>query len=170
MTDEVFRKILADKLLPGVRDLAQWGIEQGHITPAQLRLTVEARREQAAKLIEGGMSQRKAAKALGVHHSTVQADLADNPPKAGGKSATKGKRRGSKRPPPRPEPEITDPVKEVNQFHRELVTFLDDFTRRFRAWRATDPLVDKDGKATVMQALYLCADGFARLAQEFDDR
>jgi hypothetical protein len=34
------------------------------------------------------MSQRQAAKVLGVHHSTVQADLADNAPKSGGKSAT----------------------------------------------------------------------------------
>jgi len=166
MPDEAFAKILAGKLLPGVRDLAQWGLERGHITPAQLRLTVEARREQAAKLIESGMSQRKAAKELGVSKNTVRRDMVHNGPKTGPKRTTKA----HKLPPTRPAPEITDPVKEINEFHRELVTFLDDFTRRFNAWRATGPLVDKDGKAAVMQALYLCADGFARLAQEFDDR
>lgn len=40
------------------------------------------------KLIENGVSRRQTAKLLGVHHSTVQADLADNPPKGGRKSAT----------------------------------------------------------------------------------
>jgi hypothetical protein len=47
-------------------------------------------------LIEGGMSQRQAAKALGVHHSTIQADLADNPPENGGKRATKAARRAQR--------------------------------------------------------------------------
>lgn len=63
-----------------------------------------------------------------------------------------------------------DPVEEINAIHRELVGFLDGFTRRFNKWRGDGPLVDKDGKAALMQALYLCADGFARLAQEFDGR
>jgi transposase len=42
------------------------------------------------------MSQRAVAKALGVHHSTVQADQAENPPESGGKSATKAERRAQR--------------------------------------------------------------------------
>lgn len=45
-------------------------------------------RERWRAEVEGGMSQRAAAKMLGVHHSTVQADLADKSPSGGGKSAT----------------------------------------------------------------------------------
>jgi hypothetical protein len=78
-------------------------------------------------------------------------------------------------------PEPTDPaeqatgdsetlVQEINTYHRELVGFLHDFTQRFTAWHQASPPIDKDGKAAIMQALYLCADGFAQLAQEFDGR
>ena len=59
-------------------------------------------------------------------------------------------------------------VKEINAFHSEAVGFLLDFTERLRAWCAARPPIDKDGKAALMQALYLCADGFADLAQELD--
>ena len=41
----------------------------------QLRLTMAARRETAAKLIEAGMSQREAAKALGVGQTQIRRDL-----------------------------------------------------------------------------------------------
>jgi transposase len=86
MTD--FTKITTNLLL-NVKDLADWGIAGGHTTADQLRLTVEARKVEAKRLVEDqGLSQRQAAKVLGVHHSTVQADLAEKPPKNGGKSAT----------------------------------------------------------------------------------
>ncbi len=79
-------------MLPQVQkncDLVNWGFDTGNTDPDNLRLTVAARRDAAVKLVESGMSQRQAAKVLGVHHSTVQADMAENPPKSGGKSATK---------------------------------------------------------------------------------
>jgi transposase len=95
MSDETFTKI-AGKLLTDVRDLVGWGIEEGHTTEDQLRLTVQARAETGAKMIAAGMSQRAVAKALGVHHSTVQADQAGNPPESGGKSATKAERRAQR--------------------------------------------------------------------------
>lgn len=72
--------------------------------------------------------------------------------------------------PKRPEPVISDPVKEINSFHREVVGFLADFSERFETWKESDPLISKDGKAALMQAFYLCADGFAKLAQELDGR
>jgi hypothetical protein len=85
--DDAFTKI-AGKLLTGVRDLVDWGIEEGHTTQEKLRLTVQARRETAARLIEGGMSQRQAAKALGVSHTQVQKDLATKLPNRGNKGVT----------------------------------------------------------------------------------
>jgi N6-adenosine-specific RNA methylase IME4 len=93
--DNAFTKI-AGRFLTNVRDLVDWGIEGGHTTAEQLRLTVAARREMAAKLIEAGVSQRDAAKALGVHHSTVQADLGGKSAKSGEKSATKADRRAQR--------------------------------------------------------------------------
>lgn len=93
--NDAFTKI-AGKLLTGVRDLVDWGVDGGHTTPEQLRLTVEARRETAAKLIEGGLSQRQAAKALGVDESTVRADMRENPAENAGKSRTKAERRAER--------------------------------------------------------------------------
>jgi N6-adenosine-specific RNA methylase IME4 len=96
MSDETFTKI-AGKLLTGVRDLVDWGIEEGHTTQEKLRLTVQARRETAAKLIEAGMSQRAAAKALGVGKGTIHRDLtqkgAESAPERG---ATKAERRAER--------------------------------------------------------------------------
>ncbi|HEY2243417.1 MAG TPA: MT-A70 family methyltransferase [Xanthobacteraceae bacterium] len=86
MSDE-FTKI-AGKLLTNVRDLVDWGIEGGHTTAEQLRLTVEARRATAAKLVEGGLSQRQAAKALGVDQATVSRDVMRNASKSDAKRIT----------------------------------------------------------------------------------
>jgi N6-adenosine-specific RNA methylase IME4 len=94
MSDE-FTKI-AGKLLTNVRDLVDWGIDEGHTTEERLRLTVTARRESAAKLIKGGMSQRQAAKALGVSHTQVAKDLAPKLPNDGNKVATKADRRAQR--------------------------------------------------------------------------
>jgi DNA-binding CsgD family transcriptional regulator len=43
----------------------------------------------AIKLVEGGMSQRKAAKLLGVDESTVQADVGGNRQKLPARTGTK---------------------------------------------------------------------------------
>jgi N6-adenosine-specific RNA methylase IME4 len=90
-----FTKI-AGKLLTNIRDLVDWGIEGGHTTAEQLRLTVAARREMATKLIEAGVSQRDAAKALGVNRKTIQRDVGQNVPKSKTKSATKAERRAQR--------------------------------------------------------------------------
>lgn len=96
MDDDAFTKI-AGKLLTNVRDLVDWGIEGGHTTAEQLRLTVAARREMATKLIEAGVSQRQAAKVLGVGEATVRRDLrqdgADSAPE---RRITKAERRAQR--------------------------------------------------------------------------
>jgi hypothetical protein len=67
-----------------VRDLVDWGIEGGHTTEEQLRLTVSARAEKAKVLIKpveeggSGLSRRQAAKVLGVNEGTVRNDLRNN--------------------------------------------------------------------------------------------
>ena len=65
---------------------------------------------------------------------------------------------------------ISHPVAEVNAFHGELVGFVADFSERFAAWRKSGSPLDDEGKAALMQALYLCGDGFMRVAQELDGR
>jgi hypothetical protein len=42
----------------------------------KMRFTIQARREEALKLIDAGLSQRQAAKVLDVPRSTLQRDLA----------------------------------------------------------------------------------------------
>jgi N6-adenosine-specific RNA methylase IME4 len=58
-------------------------VEVGLVEADKLRLTIEARREKAKELIEGGLSQRKVAEALGVTHTTIQRDLEHNVPENG---------------------------------------------------------------------------------------
>ena len=77
-------------LLCDVKDLGDWGIAGGHIDAAKLRLTVDARRIEAKKLIDAGVSQRKAAKALGVSHSQIRRDTGRDTGTKGAKSGTKG--------------------------------------------------------------------------------
>ena len=92
MGDEGFTKI-AGKLLVGVKDLVDWGVAGGHTSYDQFRLTVEARKQKAAKLIENGMSQRTAAKVLGISHTQIYRDVAPKVPKTGTKGATEPKSR-----------------------------------------------------------------------------
>jgi hypothetical protein len=54
--------------------------DEGLVDSEKLRLTIEARREKAKALVEGGMSQRQAAEELRVAHTTIQRDLAHNVP------------------------------------------------------------------------------------------
>jgi N6-adenosine-specific RNA methylase IME4 len=72
-----FSKI-AGGLLSNVRDLVDWGVEGGHTTHEQLRLTIEARRDKAKELTDAGLSRRDAAKALGVSKDTIQRDVSQN--------------------------------------------------------------------------------------------
>jgi N6-adenosine-specific RNA methylase IME4 len=91
-TDARFTRI-ASNLLLGVRDLADWGIDTGVTTPDELRISVlrhdpVLRKQAAEKLLESGMSQRAVAKVLGVTHTTIQNDVANNLPESGKKVAT----------------------------------------------------------------------------------
>jgi hypothetical protein len=80
------------QVLTGAKALYDFGVERGLTTPEQLRLTVAARQVEAKKLIASGMSQRKAAKALGISKSAVARDVL---PHNGAKSAPK---RGTSKP------------------------------------------------------------------------
>lgn len=71
-----------------VRDLVNWGIEGGHTTPEDIRLSIADRKAAAIKLVEGGMSQRQAAKLLGVSQMTIMRDVKQNVSKSETKSDT----------------------------------------------------------------------------------
>jgi N6-adenosine-specific RNA methylase IME4 len=96
MNNELDFTKIAGKLLTNVRDLVDWGIEGGHTTAEQLRLTIAARREMAAKLIEAGMSQRDAAKALGVGQAQIRRDLSPKGSETKQKGSTKAERRAER--------------------------------------------------------------------------
>lgn len=115
-------------------------------------------------------SDRAIAAELGVGNATVsrarrRSTVSDGT--VGKRVGRDGKIRGL---PKRPEPKISDPTKEINKFHREVVGFADDFMQRFNVWHDTGPEISKDGKATLMQAFYLYADVFMKLAQKLDER
>lgn len=89
-----FTKI-AGSLLADVRDLVDWGVEGGHTTEQQLRLTISARKEAVAKLHEQGLSQRQIAAAVGADKHTVLRDLAGANAPANGANAPVGEPNGS---------------------------------------------------------------------------
>ena len=78
-------------------------VDEGAIDEDRVRLTIAARvaevKELTTPIAEGGkgLSQRQAAKVLGVSHTTVQQDLADKLPENGNKVATEGKADGEKK-------------------------------------------------------------------------
>jgi hypothetical protein len=115
-------------------------------------------------------SDRAIADEIGVSNQTVKRARAKTTVTHVTVRKRKGKDGKTRKLPRRPEPQINDPVKEINGFHRELLGFLTDFTQRFHKWHDAAPLISKDGKAELMQAFYLCADGFAHLAQKLDGR
>lgn len=53
MSDKIFTKIATDFLV-STRDLVDWGIEGGHTTPDEFRLTVTARQAEAKRLTTPG--------------------------------------------------------------------------------------------------------------------
>jgi DNA-binding CsgD family transcriptional regulator len=94
--DPKFTRIAGD-FLATTRDLCEWGIKSGLTTPDQLRLTVIARQQEAKRLIENGVSRRKAAKMLGVSESTIREDVRGNRAKRARKSRTNGKPKTEKK-------------------------------------------------------------------------
>jgi hypothetical protein len=60
--------------------------DEGLVDAEKLRLTIEARREKAKTLVEGGMSERQAAAELGVSKTTVHDDLVSFRPESGQKA------------------------------------------------------------------------------------
>jgi hypothetical protein len=86
--DPEFTKLLGNHLL-NAKGFLDWGIDRGFTTPEDLRLTIEKRKETARELVNGGMSRRQAAKALGVDKRTIGRDLGHNAPKSGAECTTK---------------------------------------------------------------------------------
>jgi hypothetical protein len=122
-------------------------------------------REAVAKNPE--KSDRAIASAIGVSTPTV------GQARAGVKNFTSAKRigrDGKKYPAKKSKPKTVNPSKAINAFHKDAVGFLATFDQRFNTWLESAPIISADGKAALMQALYLCADGFARLAQKLDGR
>lgn len=89
-TDKEFAGLISN-LLVNAKGFCDYGINHGLITAEDVRLTIAKRQEKAKALVDSGMSQRQAAKALGVGRGTVQRDLDRNGPESGPKRATQKK-------------------------------------------------------------------------------
>lgn len=63
------------KLLEAVRAVMNRDVQLGLYQPDTLRLTVESRKRIAVAMIEGGVSEREAAKALGVSKTAIRNDI-----------------------------------------------------------------------------------------------
>jgi N6-adenosine-specific RNA methylase IME4 len=79
---------LTGNVIAAVRDQVRHLVDVGLVQADKLRLTIEARREKAQELIDFGLSQREAAKELGVDRSTVRRDLGLLDPDIGAKRPT----------------------------------------------------------------------------------
>jgi hypothetical protein len=89
MSDQDFTKI-ASKLLLDIRDLVDWGVEGGHTTQEQLRLTVGARRQSVKELAAKGLSLRRIADITGLSKTQVDRDLNGRPHQGERKLSPKG--------------------------------------------------------------------------------
>jgi len=87
-TDPEFTKLLGNHIL-NAKGFYDYGIDRGLTSAEDVRFTITKRQEEAKRLVNGGMSQRKAAKLLGVGKDTVRRDVAHNAPKSGAQCATK---------------------------------------------------------------------------------
>jgi hypothetical protein len=67
--DKEFTRLLGDHLL-NVKGFFDYGIKRGLTTPEAFCLTIAKRQEAARALVNGSMSQRAAAKLLGVDEKT----------------------------------------------------------------------------------------------------
>jgi N6-adenosine-specific RNA methylase IME4 len=82
------------KLVTIVRDIGEEGCEVGAIDADEVRLTISARKKEAHRLVEEeGMSQRQAAKTMGVPRRTIRRDLGQTGPQGGPERPTKAERR-----------------------------------------------------------------------------
>jgi hypothetical protein len=128
----------------------------------------------AAVTADPQKSNRAIAAEIGVSHQTVK--RAREQLKAAGDDVTpdvtpdRRTGRDGRSYPGRARPTPSDYFEAINAFHGELVGFLTDFTGRFSTWRADAGPLDDEGKAALTEALYLCGDGFMRVAQELDGR
>jgi hypothetical protein len=74
MRDQALTKTTG-ALLVAVRNHVDQLVDGNHVDAGQLRLTISARQEQARELVAAGLSQREAAKELGVGKETIRRDL-----------------------------------------------------------------------------------------------
>jgi len=86
-TDKEFVKLLGTHIL-NAKGFYDYGIKRGLATPEDMKLTIAARQKTAQTLVNGGMSQRQAAKALGVTQTTISRDVKHNVSKIETKSVT----------------------------------------------------------------------------------
>jgi ParB family chromosome partitioning protein len=80
--DKRYTKLLTDHIL-NAKGFYEYGIDRGLMTPESVRLTISKRQEEAKRLVNDGMSQRNAAKLLGVPRRTLRRDLGQNGPENG---------------------------------------------------------------------------------------
>jgi len=78
------------------RGFYDYGIKRGLATPEDMKLTIAARQKTAQTLVNGGMSQRQAAKALGVDPKTIRNDVGKKSPGSGEKVPTTKPKKKSK--------------------------------------------------------------------------
>jgi DNA-binding CsgD family transcriptional regulator len=125
--DQRFTKLLGEHIL-NAKGFYEYGLDKKLIDREALKYTIEARQKIAAKLVEGGMSQRKAAKALGVSQSTLQRDVTHN----GSKTTHNGSVRAVRDDLP-PGAELTNATTEI------MARAVEKFQLKFYEWLETDP-------------------------------
>ena len=141
-SDKEFVRLVAEQMQTA-KGFFEYGVKRGLMTPADVRLTVAKRQEEARALVEKGLSRRKAAEILGVSHGTINRAVGSKSSKSGSKLSTKAKRIAV------PEPLATDPIQDdcqdcvsseqewqhsFSHFAGDAVAIDDFWRRQFGAW------------------------------------
>jgi len=142
-TDKEFVKLLGTHIL-NAKGFYDYGIKRGLATPEDMKLTIAARQKTAQTLVNGGMSQRQAAKALGVDPKTIRNDVGKKSPGSGEKVPTTKPKKKSKvvsADDPIQEPYDADCITDQQRWEWSLGHFAGDavamrtfWTRQFGNW------------------------------------
>ena len=148
-TDPRFTKLLGEHML-NAKGFYEYGLENKLIDEQQLRFTIDARKKEAIKLVESGMSRRKAAKVLGVSPSAIDRDVRQN--------GAKARQNGVADKPP------VDEADRTNTVTRLLFEAVEKFQERFEEWLASNP--PEEAKRQMSRAVTVCGDMIAACAAE----
>lgn len=175
MPDKVLTRAVGDTMI-GLKRIADWGHEHGHIDPDELRYTIETRQRKAREMVASGMTHTQTARILKVSKQTITRDLNGRKSQAvtkGNKNVTKGNSDLVKR---KKAPGVRPPAKDlpINRQVNYLTRPLDDYVPKWceeaqRFWSAHDGMKE-EYQERILQIINVSVERLQRLTDTLIER